>query len=71
MELPEFLKSVKQCSKMPENRFGRYIGAAYFLFQFHMIAMLNDVKHFKYEDLTANMAYPYTLKSKMRWSKTV
>ena len=36
-----------------------------------MNARLDDVEHFKCEDLTANMEYPCTLKSKMRWSKNV
>ena len=71
MELPEFLENVKKCRKMPENHFGQYTGAAYFLFQFHMTARLDDVEHFRYEDLTANMEYPYTLKSRMRRSKNV
>ena len=70
IELPEFLKIVKRCRKMPENYFGRYTGAAYFS-QFHMITRLDDVEHFKCEDLTANMECSYTLKSKMIWSKNI
>ena len=36
-----------------------------------MIAILDGVEHFKCEDLTAYIEFPYTLKSKMRWSKNV
>ena len=36
-----------------------------------MIARLDDVEHFKCDDLTSNLEHPYTLKSKMRWSKNV
>ena len=71
MELPEFLEIVKRCRKLPENHFGRHTGAEYFLFQFYMIVRLDDVEPFKCEDLTANMEYPYTLKSKMRWSRNI
>ena len=71
MESLEFLKNVKICRKIPENNVGRYTGATYFLSWFHMIAMLDDVKRINCKDLTANMEYPYTLKSKMRWSKNI
>ena len=36
-----------------------------------MIARLDHVKHFKCDNLTSNLEHPYTLKSKMRWSKNV
>ena len=71
MELSEFQELVKRCRKMPQNHVGRYTGAAYFLFQFHMIAIIDDVEHFRCEDITANIEYSHTLKSKMRWSKNV
>ena len=70
MELPEFINIVKRCRKMPEDYFGRYNGPTCFLLQFHMIARLDDVEEF-FKDLTANMEYSYTLKSKMRWRKNI
>ena len=36
-----------------------------------MIARLDDVEYFKCEDLIANMEFPYTPKSTMRWSINV
>ena len=56
---------------MPHNYTARHTGAAYFLFQFHIMARLDDVGNFKSEDIMVNLEYPYTLKSKMRWSKNV
>ena len=50
---------------MPHNDTGRHTGAAYFLFQFHMIARLDDVGNFKCEDIMVNLEYPSTLKSQM------
>ena len=36
-----------------------------------MIAHVDDVMHFKQEDLTLNLEYDFTLKSKMAWSKNI
>ena len=49
----------------------KYALAAYFIFQFHMIARVDDVMHFSQEDLTPNLEYDYTFKSKMKWSKNI
>ena len=49
----------------------KYALAAYFIFQFHMIARVDDVMHFKQEDLTPNLEFDFTLKSKMSWSKNI
>jgi len=49
----------------------KYALAAYFIFQFHMIARVDDVMHFSQEDLTPNLEYDFTLKSKMKWSKNI
>ena len=35
------------------------------------MARLDDIGNFKWEDEMVNLEYPYTLKSKMRWSKNV
>ena len=71
MAISEFVDIVKRFQRLPESHLRRYIGVAYFLFQFHMIARLDDVEHFKCKDLTAYIAFLYTLKSKMRWSKII
>ena len=71
MHLTEVIEVIKRCRMMPHNHSGRHIGAAYFLFQFHMMARLDDVGNFKCEDTMVNIKYPYTLTSKMCWSKNV
>ena len=71
MEICEFLEVVKRRQRLPESHLWRFTGVACFLFQFHMISRLDNVEHFKCEDLIANMEYPYTPKSKMRWNKNV
>ena len=54
---------------MPHNHNGHHKGDAYFLFQFLMMARLDDVGNFKSEDIMVNLEFPYILKSKTRWSK--
>ena len=49
----------------------RHTIAAYFIFQCNMVARVDDVAHFRFEDLTASIEYPFTLQSKMCWSKNV
>ena len=68
MELKEFAEVMKRCRMIPHNHTARHTGAAYFLFRFHMI---DDIGNFKGEDVMVNLEYPYTLKSKMRWSKNI
>ena len=46
MELPKFHELITRCKDLPENYIGHHIGAAYFLFQFHMVARLDDVVNF-------------------------
>ena len=71
MKLMEFAEVLKRCRMMPHNPSARHIGAAYYLFQFHMMARLDDVGNFNCEDIMVNLEHPYTLKSKMHWSKNV
>ena len=71
MAISEFVDIVKRFQRLPESHLRRYIGVAYFLFQFHMIARLDDVEHFKCKDVTVNMEFPYMLKFKMKWGKNV
>ena len=70
MKLQECVEVITRLRRKGELTL-RYTIAAYFVFQFHMIAHLDDVMHFKVEDLTPNPDYPGTLKSKMCWSKNV
>ena len=49
----------------------KYSLAAYYIFQCHMIAQVDDVMHFKKEDLTPHLDFNFALKSKMCWSKNV
>ena len=72
MEISEFRQLVN------EIRFPRHDGythkyalAAYFIFQFHMVARVDDVMHFKCNDLTPHLEYDFALKSKMCWSKNL
>ena len=71
IEISKILEVVKRCWRLLEYHLGRFTGVAYLLFQFHMIARLDDVEHFKCKDLTAYIVFLYTLKSKMRWSKNI
>ena len=65
MELSEFHEAIKGCRDFPGNYIGCYTGTVYFLFQLHMIAArLDDVTNFKFEDITVNMEFPFTLKKK-------
>ena len=70
MELSEFRQLTDICRKC-HNVLVRYTATAYFIFQFHMIARLDDVYRFRRADLTPNIEFPFALKSKMRWSKNV
>ena len=36
-----------------------------------MVAGLDDVANFECEDIMVNMEFPFSLKSKMQWSKNV
>ena len=62
---------IEKCRSKPSAHIGHRAGAAYFIFQCHMIARLDDIINFKLEDLTANIGHSYTIKSKMRWVKYV
>ena len=58
--------------RYPANGFThKYSLAAYYIFQFHMVARVDDVMHFKCEDLTPHLDFDFALKSKMCWSKNV
>ena len=54
-----------------DDAFIKYTAAAYFIFQFHMIARLENIYSFQRADLSQNLEFPFALKSKMRWCKNV
>ena len=68
--MDEFVELIRRLRGRSELT-AKYTCAAYFIFQFHMIACLDDVMNFSVGDLTQNPDYPGTLKSKMCWSKNV
>ena len=49
----------------------QYTAVAYFYFQFHTLACLDDVAMFDHENLTLHSQFDFVLKSKMRWLKNV
>jgi hypothetical protein len=70
MESTEFIKLIMrlQADTRPSHK---YTLAAYFIFQYNLMARLDNVKNFKLEDLTPSLEYKYVLKSKMCRSKNV
>ena len=72
MEISEFRQLINEI-RFPrsDNYTHKYALAAYFIFQFHMIAHVDDVMHFKCDDLTPNLEFNFALKSKMCWSKNL
>ena len=70
MQISEFCTFIDLCRKS-DNHFIKCNAAAYFIFQFHMIAYLDDGFCFQNADLTPNLEFPFALRSKMSWSKNV
>jgi len=70
MQLPEFRELITRL-RGRDGHMQRYTAAAYFIFQFNLIARLDDVMHFRYQDLTPSLEHPFAIKSKMCWSKNV
>ena len=70
MKMDEYMELVKRL-RSKSDLTPKHILSAYFIFQFHMIARLDDVMNFTVGDLTPNPEYPGTLKCKMCWSKNV
>jgi hypothetical protein len=70
MESTEFIELITQL-RADTHPSHKYTLAAYFIFQYHLMARLDDVKNFKLEDLTPSLEYKYVLKSKMCWRKNV
>ena len=64
MHLDEFRELLSRCCASDRYML-KFTAAAYFLFQFNMVARLDDVMHFRYQDLTPNLEHPFALKSKM------
>ena len=66
-EYVEFIKTLRA----KESNTYRHAIAAYFLFQYNMIARVDDVAHFMMADLTPSLDFDFALQSKMCWSKNV
>ena len=49
----------------------KYTVSAFFIFQFTLIARLDDIANFSLNDLTPNIEFMFALNSKMCWSKNV
>lgn len=67
----EFRQVVKYVRRQGNGYTHKYNLAAYYIFQFHMVARVDDVMHFKCEDLTPHLDFDFALKSKMCWSKNL
>ena len=70
MVVEEFVNVVKHLRAQP-SPFAKYSAASYFIFQFHLIARLDDVANFSHADITPHIELDFALKSKMCWSKNV
>ena len=70
MVVTEFVQVVKHL-RAESSTFAKYTAASYFIFQFHLIARLDDVANFSHSDITPHIEYDFALKSKMCWSKNV
>lgn len=45
--------------------------SAYFLFQYHMMARVDDIAHMKQKHMKAHADYPFVILAQMRWSKNM
>ena len=54
MEISEFCTLIEICHKS-DDAFIKYTAAAYFIFQFHMIARLDNIYCFQHADCTPNL----------------
>ena len=70
MVVDEFAHVIKDLRGQPAA-FAKYSAASYFIFQFHLIARLDDVANFSHADITPHIEFDFALKSKMCWSKNV
>ena len=70
MQISKFEEIIKR-RWSSSNPFVKYTASAYYIFQFHLIARLDDVANFSHEDLTPHTEFDFALKSKMCWSKNV
>ena len=71
MKLTEFAEVRMRCRMILHNHTARHTGAAYSLFQFHMMARLDYLENFKCEDIMLNLEYQSTTKYKIRRSKNL
>ena len=69
MQLTEFVEVIKIYRMIPHNHTKWHTEGEYFLFQFLMMARLEDLGNFKCESIMLNLKHAYTLKSKICWCK--
>jgi hypothetical protein len=67
----EFRRVISKLKEEEDGCAHKYSALAFFMFQFHMIARVDDCAKFKLEDLTPCIEYDFCLQSKMCWSKNV
>ena len=70
MEQSEYLELIKRFRRSDSNT-ERFVLASYFIFQYNLIARVDDVAKFQMADITPNLEYDFILQSKMGWSKNV
>ena len=70
LEMTELRTIVRRCLR-DEQPFIKSTATAFFLFQLHLIARLDDVAMFLTEDITPHSQFDFCPKSKMCWSKNV
>ena len=70
LECSEFTALVERL-RGDQNNLKRHTLAAYVIFQYSIIARVDDVMHFTHEDILPNLEYDFALKCKMCWNKNV
>ena len=58
MEHGEFHHVIKRSRGIDSRNIGHCIGVVYFLFEFHMIACLDNVMNFNVEELISKIEFP-------------
>lgn len=70
MDESEYRELVKRLRASNSNT-TKYALAAYYIFQFHMMARVDDVAMFQAVDLTPCPEFSFCLQAQMKWSKNV
>ena len=70
MTLNEFESVIMICRDMT-NKFKRYHIPSYFIFQYNMIGRVDDVAHTYLNNVMSSPKFPFSLMTRMCWSKNV